>query len=101
MIAAGERSKEILRGWYYQFDGDAAPQGPYHSQLGAGRAARAIIIAKADAAARQERRHQAPEGECPYCDGERAKGNTHHPSHDASPRCESGKRNHCTCDTCW
>jgi hypothetical protein len=23
------------------------------------------------------------------------------PPHDASPRCESGKRNHCTCDTCF
>lgn len=24
-----------------------------------------------------------------------------HPNHDASPRCESGGRNHCTCDTCF
>lgn len=45
------------------------------------------------------RRSRAPEGECAYCDA-------HHPSemmphHDASPRCESGKRNHCTCDTCF
>lgn len=23
------------------------------------------------------------------------------PSHNASPRCQSGKRNHCSCDTCW
>lgn len=23
------------------------------------------------------------------------------PPHDASPRCESGKRNHCTCDVCF
>ncbi len=23
------------------------------------------------------------------------------PWHDASPRCESGKRNHCTCDICF
>lgn len=23
------------------------------------------------------------------------------PSHDASPRCESGKRPHCTCDICF
>jgi hypothetical protein len=23
------------------------------------------------------------------------------PKHDASPRCESGKRPHCTCDTCF
>jgi hypothetical protein len=24
-----------------------------------------------------------------------------HPSHNASPMCKSGKRNHCTCDTCF
>ena len=23
------------------------------------------------------------------------------PPHDASPRCESGRHNHCTCDTCF
>jgi hypothetical protein len=23
------------------------------------------------------------------------------PSHNASKSCESGKRNHCTCDRCW
>lgn len=23
------------------------------------------------------------------------------PSHNPSPRCESGKRPHCTCDRCW
>jgi hypothetical protein len=23
------------------------------------------------------------------------------PSHTASPRCQSGSRNHCTCDTCF
>jgi len=23
------------------------------------------------------------------------------PPHDASTRCESGKRDHCTCDTCF
>jgi hypothetical protein len=23
------------------------------------------------------------------------------PRHDASPRCESGKRNHCSCDICF
>lgn len=25
----------------------------------------------------------------------------HGPSHDASDRCESGKRPHCSCDTCF
>ncbi len=47
------------------------------------------------------RRHRMPEGECAYCDAERAKNNEHHPSHDASSRCESGKHEHCTCDCCW
>lgn len=47
------------------------------------------------------RRHQLPEGECAYCDAERKASNNHFPSHDASPRCESGKHSHCTCDACW
>lgn len=43
--------------------------------------------------------HKMPRGECKFCD---AHGdNDMMPSHDASPRCESGKRNHCTCDTCF
>ncbi len=25
----------------------------------------------------------------------------HAPAHNPSPRCESGKRNHCTCDVCF
>ncbi len=49
----------------------------------------------------QKRRHKLPPGECKYCDVERADGNEHHPSHDASDRCESGKRNHCSCEVCW
>jgi hypothetical protein len=49
----------------------------------------------------KRRRHKASPGECPFCDRERARGNMTHPSHDASDRCESGKRPHCTCDTCW
>lgn len=47
------------------------------------------------------RRHKAPQGECAYCDAERAKGIEYHPPHDASPRCESGNHPHCSCDTCW
>lgn len=43
------------------------------------------------------RRHKLPS--CPYCEGEGS--NDFHPSHDASPRCESGGRNHCSCDTCF
>ncbi len=47
------------------------------------------------------RLHKAPHGECWSCDKERELGNNFHPSHDASERCESGKRNHCSCDTCF
>lgn len=54
-----------------------------------------------DAAVNPPRRHSAPEGECLTCDGERARGNAHHPPHDASQRCESGGRPHCTCDACF
>lgn len=49
-----------------------------------------------------ERKHQprlrCVEG-CAYC--ERNKGDSMMPSHDASSRCESGKHNHCACDTCF
>jgi hypothetical protein len=48
-------------------------------------------------AARPRRRHKLPG--CSYCKGEGA--NTFHPPHDASDRCESGKRNHCSCDRCF
>ena len=43
----------------------------------------------------------APEGECSYCDNERAKGNTFFPPHTARWRCRSGRYNHCTCDGCF
>ncbi len=46
-------------------------------------------------------RHKAAPGECAYCDREREARNDFHPSHDASPRCESGRRDHCSCDTCF
>lgn len=36
--------------------------------------------------------------DCAYCATINDKGA---PMHDASPRCESGKRLHCTCDTCF
>lgn len=35
---------------------------------------------------------------CSYC--QEMKGKMH-PSHFASFNCESGKRNHCTCDACF
>ena len=37
--------------------------------------------------------------DCTYCAAH--KPGEMMPPHDASPRCESGKRNHCTCDTCF
>ncbi len=46
------------------------------------------------------RRRLSTVGECAYCDAER-NGSGFHPHHDASDRCESGKHNHCTCDTCF
>lgn len=40
-----------------------------------------------------------PPGECAFCDEHR--NDSMMPSHDPSPRCESGKHPHCTCDTCF
>ena len=59
------------------------------------------LLAAVDALRSTERRHKLPEGECTYCDRERAQGVSFHPSHDASSMCESGKHSHCTCDTCF
>ena len=42
------------------------------------------------------RRHDVPG--CPRCDREPT---VYHPSHDASSRCESGGREHCSCDVCF
>lgn len=47
------------------------------------------------------RARRAPVGECPACDSYRNAGIKHHPSHEASPRCESGAKPHCTCDVCF
>lgn len=47
------------------------------------------------------RRHKLPQGDCAYCDRERADGCSFHPSHDASEDCYSGKHPHCSCDTCF
>ena len=38
-------------------------------------------------------------GLCAYCDQHSTEEMM--PPHDPSPRCESGKRPHCTCDTCF
>ncbi len=43
----------------------------------------------------------APRGECAYCDRARDTGDTMCPPHTASSRCNSGKHDHCTCDTCY
>jgi len=44
---------------------------------------------------------QMPLGECKYCDIMRLDQIEFHPSHTAKWYCESGKYNHCTCDTCF
>lgn len=45
------------------------------------------------------RRRIATEEGCATC-AELARG-SYGPSHDPSPRCESGKHPHCTCDVCF
>lgn len=50
---------------------------------------------------RPARKQKAPEGECTYCDRCREENSDFHPYHDASLRCQSGQRTHCTCGTCW
>jgi len=44
---------------------------------------------------------QMPKGVCSYCDEEREKGNDFFPYHTASRYCQSGGRDHCTCDLCF
>lgn len=38
---------------------------------------------------------------CSFCVEQENKGNTFFPPHQASENCESGKYDHCTCDTCF
>ena len=38
---------------------------------------------------------------CDFCDTMKGERRTFFPPHDASPRCDSGGRDHCTCDTCF
>lgn len=40
-------------------------------------------------------------GNCRYCVNELRNGNRHFPAHNASLCCESGGKNHCTCDICY
>lgn len=58
-------------------------------------------IAAVESTLIQPKRHKAEPGECQSCDDYRAEGTDFHPPHDASDRCESGKHNHCSCDTCF
>lgn len=52
---------------------------------------------------RRRQRHLIENGtwdpDCTYC-RQHTPGEMM-PSHTASPRCQSGGRNHCTCDTCF
>ena len=58
------------------------------------------IVEIARAGAPKPRRHYVlPVGECKYSDEHRDEQMM--PPHDASPRCESGKHPHCSCDTCF
>jgi hypothetical protein len=54
---------------------------------------------KKELGAYTKRRQRLPPGECKTCDEWRDE--KFHPAHDASPRCQSGKHAHCTCDTCF
>lgn len=45
------------------------------------------------------RRERDPE--CTFCQKLIAEGTTFAPPHDASDGCESGKREHCSCDFCF
>lgn len=38
---------------------------------------------------------------CRTCIVAEARGDKYGPRHEASSRCESGGRSHCTCDTCF
>lgn len=38
---------------------------------------------------------------CITCEREMETGNSFFPSHNESSRCESGKHNHCSCDSCF
>lgn len=49
----------------------------------------------------RRRIHKALPTYCAFCDREREAGNDHHPSHDASEHCKSGKHSHCSCDACF
>ena len=47
----------------------------------------------------EKKPHRDRDPDCSYC--AKFKPGAMMPPHDASPNCESGRRNHCTCDTCF
>ena len=61
-------------------------------------AVRAIELAARPYFINGDRRYVAG---CSFCEREHARGNRFFPSHVASTRCESGRHDHCTCDTCF
>ena len=38
---------------------------------------------------------------CPTCEAEKEAGNTFFPPHRSSGRCQSGRRPHCSCSSCF
>lgn len=48
-----------------------------------------------------ERIHKVPKGECAYCDRERDRQSDFHPPHEPMHFCRSGRRPHCSCDSCF
>lgn len=79
----------------------ANPDRPYYERVNFLASHCKGLCANEAADRRPSRRKRLEPGECPSCDREREAGNSFHPSHDASERCESGKHPHCTCDTCF
>lgn len=45
--------------------------------------------------------NRLPVGECEQCDAYTAADDRMAPAHAAMPGCESGRRDHCTCDRCY
>lgn len=87
IVADGPRQESLFADWQ---DLERLPSGTFD---GTGVRARVVGFYKS--------RKKAGPGECSRCDEFRAQGEDFHPNHYASSRCESGGRNHCTCDVCF
>lgn len=72
-----------------------------HSHLNTAEDARRLIAARICLDPVPRRRLRADDGECGTCDRARDNEDNFLPPHDASPRCESGHRVHCSCDVCF